>query len=345
MKRTILAAAALAAAGFAQAQSNISIYGIMDTTIRYTTNESVAGDNRLQHGDGHLTGSRIGFRGTEDLGGGLKANFNLESGIFPDTGALGAGGNLFGRNATVGLSGNWGSVNLGRQFNTGHDMIGSLHSMAVPNLGIVGFHSQYTTTRFDNSIKYRGAFDGLELGAVYALGEVAGDNSNSSKYGASVAYKTGGLRVGAAYQVRNTVTTYYGTTVPSSDSDMWVLGGTYETGPAKIFLAHLQHKLDTANRRNNATHLGLRYQITPTVSVIGSFDFDKLKTATTDGDRTTTSAMVLYDLSKRTQLYVEVDHTKLKDAWRTLGSTAGFVQPFFGHGDRTGVSFGLRHYF
>jgi predicted porin len=345
MKRTIIAAAVLSAAGIAQAQSNLVIYGIMDTTVRYTTNENAAGDSRTQLTDGHLTGSRIGFRGTEALGGGLNANFNLESGILPDTGTLSAGGNLFGRNATVGLGGDWGVVNVGRQFTSGHDMLSSLHSMGVPNNALVGFYTNYTTIRFDNSVKYRGTFGGLEIGANYALGEVAGDTSNSAKYAASLGYTAGALRLGAAYQVRNTVTTYYGTTVPTSDTDMWILGGTYDIGPAKFYLAQLQHKLDAANLRNNATHVGIKYALTPSLGVIGSVDYDKLKTATTDGERVTASAMVLYDLSKRTQLYIEVDHTKLNDAWTALGSTANFATPFFGNDSRTGVSLGVRHFF
>ncbi|WP_151633099.1 porin [Noviherbaspirillum aerium] len=345
MKHTIFAAAVLIASGIAQAQSNVTIYGILDTTIRYTTNENAAGRNKWQLGDGVLTGSRIGFRGTESLGGGLNAIFNLESGILPDTGALGAGGNLFGRNSTVGLSGDFGTITFGRQFTTGHDMIGSLHSMAVPNLNMPGFQAQYTTTRFDNSIKYRGTFGAFEVGANYAFGEVAGDSSNSAKGAVSLAYKAGGLRIGGTYQRRNDVTSYFGTTVPLSDSDFMAAGATYETGPAKLYFMQLQHKLDGANRRNDGTHLGIRYAIAPAVTLIGSFDYDKLETAGPSGKRTTTTVMALYDLSKRTQLYAEVDHTKLKDAWRTLGSTAGFNTPFFGTDSRTGVSLGIRHYF
>jgi predicted porin len=224
-------------------------------------------------------------------------------------------------------------------------MIGSLHAMAVPNLNMPGFQAQYTTTRFDNSIKYRGTFGNFELGANYAFGEVAGDTSNSAKSAVSLAYKTGGLRLGTTYQRRNDVTTYFGTTVPLSDSDFWAAGATYETGPAKFYLMQLQHKLDNANRRNNGTHVGIKYAVAPAITLIGSFDYDKLKTAGPSGTRTTATVMALYDLSKRTQLYVEVDRTNLKDAWRTLGSTANFNTPFFGADSRTGVSLGVRHYF
>lgn len=345
MKRVILPAAALLLTSAAYAQTSVQIYGIMDTTIRYTTNETAAGGSKLLLGDGHLTGSRLGFQGTEDLGGGLKAIFNLESGILPDTGTLGAGGGLFGRNSSVGLTGSFGSVKFGRMFNTAHDMIGSYEPMAVPNTGLVGFQSQYTTVRFDNMIKYNGTFGDFSVGAGYAFGEVAGDTRSGSKYGASLAYKNGPLRVGGAYQVRNTVTAYYGTTVPVSDSTLWTVGGTYDLGDAKLYLGYTDHKLDAANRKNHVIYTGLKYAFTPTINFIGQVDYDKLTNATESGTRYTSSAMVLYSLSKRTELYVEGDYTKLNGGWVTLAASPIFVTPFFGKDNRTGISVGLRHRF
>ncbi|CAN5805153.1 porin [soil metagenome] len=345
MKRIFLPVATLFLASTAYAQSNVQIYGIMDTTIRYSTNETVAGGSKVQLGDGHLTGSRLGFQGTEDLGGGLKAIYNLESGILPDTGALGAGGGIFGRNSSVGLTGDFGSIKFGRMFNTGHDMIGSYEPMAVPNLGLVGFQAQYTTTRFDNMIKYNGTFGDFSVGAGYAFGEAAGDTRNGAKYGVSLAYKNGPLRVGGAYQVRNTVTTYYGTTVPVSDSTLMTVGGTYDIGDAKLYLGYTDHKLDAANRKNRVVYTGLKYAITPVINFIGQIDYDKLTTATKTGNRYTSSAMVLYSLSKRTELYVEGDYTTLSGGWTTLASTSAFVTPFFGNDKRTGISLGVRHKF
>jgi predicted porin len=106
------------AAGSAMAQSSVTIYGIIDTGVVYTTNANANGNAVFKMPS--LTGSflsRIGFRGTEDLGGGLQAIFVLESGFAPDTGAMGQGNRIFGRQSYVGLKSDWGQVTLGRQIN------------------------------------------------------------------------------------------------------------------------------------------------------------------------------------------------------------------------------------
>ena len=117
MKKTLLAMAALAAACGVQAQSNVTIYGVLDSGVEHLTNVGAtrSGLTRMP-GLGVSVPSRLGFRGTEDLGGGLKAVFTLESGFGTDTGTLNQGGRFFGRQAFVGLSGSWGAVTLGRQY-------------------------------------------------------------------------------------------------------------------------------------------------------------------------------------------------------------------------------------
>lgn len=118
----VLFAAGSAIAMPSMAQSNVTLYGLLDTTIRYTTNENAAGSGKVQMGDGVLTGSRWGLHGTEDLGGGTKALFVIESGFGPDTGVSQQGGRLFGRKAYLGLQGNFGAVTLGRQFTVMHEV-------------------------------------------------------------------------------------------------------------------------------------------------------------------------------------------------------------------------------
>jgi predicted porin len=109
MKNAIQGAAALLAAmsaGTAMAQSSVTMYGLLDEGIVHTTNADAAGHSITKMPT--LTGSfpsRIGFRGTEDLGGGLQAVFTLEAGLLMDTGGLSQGNRLFGRQASVGLKG------------------------------------------------------------------------------------------------------------------------------------------------------------------------------------------------------------------------------------------------
>src|SRR5437016_12597124 len=102
----------------AMAQSHVTVYGVLDSGLVYTTHANAAGDSLVKVPG--LTGSgpsRLGFRGTEDLGGGLQAVFVLENGLAVDTGTVGQGNRLFGRQAYVGLKGGYGTLMLGRQVN------------------------------------------------------------------------------------------------------------------------------------------------------------------------------------------------------------------------------------
>src|ERR1700730_16325238 len=115
MKKTLLALAVLGAfAGAASAQTNVTVYGIVDAGVQYKNDGNPAGKT-LSLQSGIQNGSRLGFKGTEDLGGGLSAIFTFENGFNVDDGTLGQGNRLFGRQAWVGLNGGFGTVKLGRQ--------------------------------------------------------------------------------------------------------------------------------------------------------------------------------------------------------------------------------------
>src|ERR1700739_2517468 len=125
MKKSLVALAALGAfACGAHAQSSVTLYGIVDEGFNINTN---AGGKHLYNlSSGVLQGSRWGLRGTEDLGGGLSAIFVLENGFDVNTGKLGQGGLMFGRQAYVGLSSRYGTVTLGRQYDSVVDYLGPL---------------------------------------------------------------------------------------------------------------------------------------------------------------------------------------------------------------------------
>ncbi len=117
MKHVALACTLLATAcGAVQAQTTVTIYGVLDAGVEHLSSVGGSGSLTRMPGLGVSVPSRLGFRGTEDLGGGLKAIFTLESGFGTDSGTLNQGGRFFGRQAFVGLSGDWGSVTLGRQY-------------------------------------------------------------------------------------------------------------------------------------------------------------------------------------------------------------------------------------
>src|SRR6516165_8748961 len=126
MKKTILVLAALGAfAGVANAQSSVTLFGIVDSGITYTNNNG--GHSSWQATESNEQGSRWGLKGAEDLGGGLKAVFQLESGFNVETGALKQGGRMFGRQAWVGLaSSQYGTLTFGRQYNSLQDFVAPL---------------------------------------------------------------------------------------------------------------------------------------------------------------------------------------------------------------------------
>lgn len=195
------AAIAMLFAGAAHAQSTVTLYGIVDAGVTYTNNAK--GHSLWQFTGGNESGPRWGLIGSEDLGGGLKANFKLENGFNVANGALGQGGRMFGRSAWVGLSGtNWGAVTLGRQYNSTQDILGSLQMSS--------FLAQYSTHPFDNddinntfrtnnAVKYISpTIAGLQANLMYGFSNSTGF-SNDNTWSAGVTYVNGPLNAGAAY--------------------------------------------------------------------------------------------------------------------------------------------------
>lgn len=182
MKRMLVAAglAGLALGAGAQpaqpapAGSSVTIYGIADLGVERLSNVGATGGSltRMPGLTGSLP-SRLGFRGSEELGDGFKAIFTLEMGLGLDTGTFNQGGRAFGRQAFVGLSGPWGSVTLGRNYSMLYWAIFDGDLLGPNAFGIGSLDSYVPNTRLDNSIAYRGSFSGVTLGATYSLGRDA----------------------------------------------------------------------------------------------------------------------------------------------------------------------------
>ena len=177
MKRTLLVAASLAlvAAGTAHAQSAVTLYGIIDIGIG-GTNQSYR-HSSLGMINGMQSGSRWGLRGSEDLGNGLQANFQLESGFDPATGQRQQGGRQFGRAAWLGLSGGFGEIRFGRLPTVGSDIFifvdpfGAGYSMA----GMQSSFNGASTNRADNTVYYVSpSFSGLTGYASYTFNRNGG---------------------------------------------------------------------------------------------------------------------------------------------------------------------------
>ncbi|MFY3136839.1 porin [Achromobacter xylosoxidans] len=206
MKKTLLAAAILTTfAGVAQAETSVTLYGIIDTGIGYN---KISGDfnkqdfsgSRIGMINGVRSGSRWGLRGSEDLGDGLRAMFTLESGFDSGNGYTTYDGRLFSRQATVGLANDaWGSVEFGRRATVGSDFLAEIDpfaaSFAQSNIG-VGF-SAANTMRWDNMIQYRSAWtDGFQFALGYSFNI---DSHDSNQSGFRTADNARGITAGLRY--------------------------------------------------------------------------------------------------------------------------------------------------
>ncbi len=158
----------------AQAPSGVTLYGVVDTGVEYVTHVGGAATRQWRMPTNTASvPSRWGLRGSEDLGGGLRAVFTLESGFAPDTGTFNQGGRAWGRQAFVGMAGAWGILSFGRQYTM---LFWSLSDADVlgPNIyGLPSLDSYVPNARADNSLAYRGTFSELTLGAAYSLGRDA----------------------------------------------------------------------------------------------------------------------------------------------------------------------------
>lgn len=216
MKKLTLACAALSlCGGAAQAQSSLTMYGLIDLALTYNskvaTSPAGATASKISMDSGSRLGSRLGFIGAEDLGGGMKAFFQLESGFNADNGALAfssqAGKNdlLFGRRALVGLSGSYGSVSLGRQYDILTDIGGATSSLLSFGTIMQNIHGglgldRVGLTLTNNSVKYETPdLHGLVGSAIVGLGEQGGGSAAGQALGIGARYRSGPLFVGLGY--------------------------------------------------------------------------------------------------------------------------------------------------
>ena len=348
VRKEICALACLGAlSGTAMAQSSVTLYGIVDTTLRYTSHADASGGSRFQMADGLVTGDRIGFRGVEDLGGGNKAIFTLENGFSPANGTLLQGSREFGRQAFVGLSGQWGTLTMGRQYTVTHEMIASHDVFALANYapdGMVG--GNYSGARLDNTVKYRGAYGPFYFSAAFSFGNVPGDFHSGSSPAVGIGYGSGPWNFSVTYQVMNEVTTaFYGLPIDPSQQKVWSATGTYTFSNSQLYFGYVGSRVDVADYRDDTGYLAVNQQVFPWLHFIAAGWFDHMRHADQSGNRWTGTLMLDYLLSKRTDVYVEADYTKLSGVWTSTAAQPQFQTPFFGYSSQVGANIGLRHTF
>lgn len=317
---SLLVAGALGAmAATASAQTNLTIYGIVDAGIVYDKNFT-ADDNTWRLESGQQSGSRIGFRGTENLGGGLSANFTLENGFNVDTGTMGQGNRLFGRQAWAGLKGGFGAVRLGRQQTPVYHALLAVDPFAINLAGNAqrmfgtGLYFTDPFLRTDNTITYISPdFAGFTGTLGYGFGEVAGDNSAQRQLVAGASYVNGPVNVQFAYHDANTFTlpataAALGTGI--ADLKTAFIGGTYDFGVAKAHLAFAKTDADQAGTTRDS-HSWLVGASAPvgTGTVLASF----IRNDVRDIDEGVSDQIALgyiQPFSKRTNIYTSISYTK-----------------------------------
>lgn len=299
MKRTMIALAVLSsAATAAQAQSAITVYGVVDN---YLARDSNGGPGALiSMNSGSLNGSRLGFKGSEDLGGGLSAVFQIENGFYADTGALADSTRLFNRQSFVGLTGNFGAVKLGRQMNPVYKNSSTFDPFADALAGDSARLFSYNGSRTDNMITY--AYDapnGLRGELQYGMGEVAGSTSANRTLAGLAGYKQGPVDVVLTYQDINNL-------AGTNSTRMTLVGGNYDFGMIKTFATYAWEKgvvLGTATKLDQRDALvGVSAPVGASGLVMISYVL-KTDKAVTSADARQAAIGYVYNLSKRTALY------------------------------------------
>nr|WP_198982640.1 porin [Herbaspirillum sp. ASV7] len=352
MKKTLLAAALFAAGTtVAHAQSTVSIYGLIDLGLTYYSNALKTGGggaSLLRMDSGIAQGSRIGFKGTEDLGGGLNAFFTLETGFGADDGSLGQGGLIFGRQSFVGIgSRDWGSVSVGRQYDFMANLGGQYAMGALSPAGSFawGLHADaahaaalndhiYAGDRTNNSLKYTSAkMGGFSFGAMYGFGEVAGNNTAGRTLSATGQYDSGAFSSALAY-------TDIKDAVGASSTRMYGLGATYQLGAFKPFGVITQVKNTATSAKATTYELGTVYALTALWDLSAAYQFQNRNQGV--GNAQAFIAMADYKISKRTDLYVGAvyDRDKGYNAYPVFG---GGIQS--STGNQSAVRMGIRHRF
>ncbi|MEF7614890.1 porin [Aquincola sp. MAHUQ-54] len=335
--RTLAAAAAALSAGTAaQAQSTAQVYGLVDVSAM---SYKESGGRRVQQvASGRMATSYLGFRATEDLGGGLQALVTLEHFFRADTGEAGrfAGDSFWSRNANVGLRGDFGMVRLGRigtplfintlSFNPFSDSFGFSPSIRTIYQGGIGKLSG--DSGWNNAIGYSSPkFGGFSGSLLVAAGEGAG----GPNVGGSLQYASGPLAIGFAAQKVEAA-------FADGDETAWQLGASYDFGAAKLFgqVGRIKEG-DTRvasgaiaagnDTRDRTLQFGASVPVTTAGSILASYGEAKT-TGRLDTKRSFTTVAYDHRLSKRTDVYAVVMFDKLKGQDRAATTAVGLRHTF-----------------
>ena len=351
MKKSLIALAVLAASGAAMAQSSVTLFGIVDTGVGYVKNggSEVLGSTAGLSKNGMTTSgnatSRLGFRGVEDLGGGLKAGFWLEGQIDGDDGN--AAGFNFKRRSTISLMGNFGEVRMGRELVAGYVKTSSYDVFGQVGMGqFLGWSSNlYNGTtvegvRANNMLSYYTPnFGGFTAGVNYGFGESTVSNKTDRYVGGYAAYDNGPVSVTLAMDKNNL-------SALTADRTQVSLGGSYDFGMLKASALVQQVKFEDTITSNsdkfNNWSLGVSAPVGPG-TIKAQYASYKLKSSDDKADQL--SVGYVYDLSKRTAVYGTASYLKNKGNLNASLGGNGLKLAGAAGEKQTGFQVGVRHAF
>ncbi|MGO4328198.1 porin [Cupriavidus sp. 2TAF22] len=385
MKKKLFAAIAGAVlAPAAWAQSSVTLYGVLTTSIQYVNHAQNTSNGVLAPGSGSavfmnssgIAQSRFGLRGVEDLGGGLKSLFVLENQFNADDGKMGNGGLLFGRQAFVGVQNPWGKITFGRQYTSAFLTMGSFTPVAYagefePLVGIAG-----PNFRENNMVQYQGTFGPVTAMAHWSFGERSGTFAVGSAYGGGLQYNSGPLGLAAAYdEVKSLNTAQAAGTSGSNDygRDMRaMLGASYRLGQVKMVAGYRWgNSVGPATgtptllpHRDDMYWVGMNWDATAALRLTLAYYYDDIKAARINGVSTNPKnpqqylALADYSLSKRTDVFFAVNYAHNASlnwdniAYLPNGQSVGYLpstsQVYYKTPDASGqlgISLGMRHIF
>ncbi|CAD6558140.1 Outer membrane porin protein [Paraburkholderia hiiakae] len=337
MYAAVLTLAALPMA--ARAQSSVTLYGVIDAGITYVSN--TGGSHVVKFDDGVTYANRWGLMGTEDLGGGMKAVFKLESGFHLANGQISNGGSLFGRAAYVGLQSDWGTLTFGNQFDMTREMV-YLYNVSAWASGYAinqGDFDRMNGDHLPNAVKFMSnTYAGFQFGGMYSFSNTPGDFHTGSAWSVGAQYQHGPFSIGTAYTQLNNPSGIYGfdpynmigvrsffgrptvsvdpatgavtslyadTPFPVDKQGAFGVGASYAIGNVTLMGAftYTQIKAFGESEHMQVAEGGANWQVTPAMSLIGGYQYTHF-----DGHHwNQLSAGMHYLLSKRTDVYISGD--------------------------------------
>lgn len=368
---TRVAAVALALPAIALAQGSVTVYGLLDVGVEAVNHVGPNSSSVWRMPMNTNTApSRLGVRGSEDLGGGLLAQFALEMGIDPGTGLTLQGGRGWGRQSWVGLTGPWGTVSLGRQYTM---TFWSGLSADILGGGIYGtgsLDSYLPNARADNAVVWRKSFDGLDLGATYSFGrdavnggpspagtncpgELPDDSGACREWSVMAKYdtKTWGVALANDRLYGRDVgappdAVFGGLNSSDKTDNRLILNGWAQFGDTKFGGGVIRRSNDGLPARRNTAlwYFGVSHLATPLLNIAAQV-VNLHYLGVSDFNSTLVALRGTYSLSRRSALFAQIGYidNDAKAAVAVSGGTPGST-PMPGS-NQTGVNAGIRHSF